>query len=55
MGNKPKEEGNAVVVMDGYESAKVLNVSKVDSKEWILDSGCSFHMCPFRSWFETFT
>ncbi|RVW26906.1 Glutamate receptor 2.1 [Vitis vinifera] len=28
---------------------------EVDSgKEWILDSGCSFHMCPIKAWFEDF-
>lgn len=41
--------------MDGYDNVEVLNVSKVDSrKEWIIDSGCSFHMCPTRSRFETY-
>ncbi len=23
-------------------------------EEWILDLGCSFHMCPNRSWFTTY-
>ena len=33
------------MILDGYESAEVLNVVEVDSgKEWILDSRCSFHM-----------
>ncbi|KAG8492272.1 hypothetical protein CXB51_009917 [Gossypium anomalum] len=27
--------------------------SKLTS-EWILDSGCSFHMCPNREWFSTY-
>ena len=22
--------------------------------EWILDSGCSYHMCPNRDWFTTY-
>lgn len=22
-------------------------------KDWFLDSGCSFHMCPNKSWFES--
>ncbi|KAL6340066.1 hypothetical protein AAG906_038901 [Vitis piasezkii] len=36
-------------------NAEVLNVAEVDSgKEWILDSGCSFHMCPIKAWFENF-
>ena len=28
--------------------------SKLTS-EWILDSGCSFHMCPNREWFSTYS
>ena len=22
--------------------------------EWILDSGCSYHMCPYRDWFTNY-
>ncbi|GKV50375.1 hypothetical protein SLEP1_g57082 [Rubroshorea leprosula] len=33
----------------------VLSVSTNSSgEEWILDSGCSFHVCPRRDWFETY-
>ncbi|KAL6328338.1 hypothetical protein AAG906_034481 [Vitis piasezkii] len=36
-------------------NVEVLNVAEVDSgKEWILDSGCSFRMCPIKAWFEDF-
>ncbi|KAH1122194.1 hypothetical protein J1N35_005354, partial [Gossypium stocksii] len=28
--------------------------SKLTS-EWILDLGCSFHMCPNREWFSTYS
>ena len=52
---KTVNEGDAAVILDGYDSAEVLNVAEVDSgKEWILDSGCSFHMCPIKAWFEDF-
>nr|CAN70013.1 hypothetical protein VITISV_017116 [Vitis vinifera] len=52
---KTVNEGDAAVILDGYDSAKVLNVAEMDSgKEWILDSGCSFHMCPIKAWFEDF-
>ncbi|KAL6334097.1 hypothetical protein AAG906_004528 [Vitis piasezkii] len=48
-------EGDAAVILDGYDSVEVLNVAEVDSgKEWILDSRCSFHMCPIKAWFEDF-
>lgn len=30
---KPNNEGNATVVMDGYESAKVLNVIEINSSK----------------------
>ena len=30
----------------------VLNVSdQIRSREWIIDSGCTFHMCPYKEWF----
>ncbi|GKV08223.1 hypothetical protein SLEP1_g19888 [Rubroshorea leprosula] len=33
----------------------VLSVSTNSSgEEWILDSGCSFHVCPRPDWFETY-
>lgn len=51
--DKYAEKGEASVVSDGYESAEVLVVScQQSSTDWILDSGCSFHMCPIKSWFE---
>ena len=38
------------------ESSDALTVSSVNAeKEWILDSGCTFHMTPNKSWFEEFT
>ena len=43
------------VVSDGYVSSNALAVSSVDlEKEWILDSSCTFHMTPNKSWFEEF-
>ncbi|GKV35094.1 hypothetical protein SLEP1_g43407 [Rubroshorea leprosula] len=33
----------------------VLSIStNSSSEEWILDSSCSFHVCPRRDWFETY-
>ncbi|KAL8554089.1 hypothetical protein ACS0TY_002348 [Phlomoides rotata] len=52
-----KEDDNgtadAAMAEDGYDSAKVLTISadRVDD-EWVLDSGCSFHMCPNECWFK---
>ncbi|KAJ9544694.1 hypothetical protein OSB04_024401 [Centaurea solstitialis] len=41
----------------GFCNGEVLMVSEGmmnTSEEWILDSGCTFHMCPHRSWFHTY-
>ena len=48
-------EGDAAVILDGYDIVEVLNMAEMDlGKEWILDSRCSFHMCPIKAWFEDF-
>lgn len=50
---KSGDDGETSVVSDGYESAEALVIVDEDSNtDWILDSGCSFHMCPNMSWFE---
>ena len=52
---KKKDQVEVAVSNDGYESADILKVSSVNSeKEWILDSGCTFHMTPNKAWFEDF-
>lgn len=34
---------------------EVLTISKTDQvHEWVLDSGCSFHMSPNKEWFQNF-
>ncbi|KAG8480929.1 hypothetical protein CXB51_025596 [Gossypium anomalum] len=38
---------------DGELLVASVNDSKV-SEEWILDSGCTFHMSPSRDWFTTY-
>ncbi|KAL8489406.1 hypothetical protein ACS0TY_025348 [Phlomoides rotata] len=56
--NCPEKKGNkdtfdAAVAEEGYDSAEVLTIS-VDrmGDEWVLDSGCSFHMCLNECWFK---
>ncbi|KAG8477766.1 hypothetical protein CXB51_027752 [Gossypium anomalum] len=55
-GKQPKNSGEADVVED-YSDGELLvayvNNSKVND-EWILDSGCTFHMSPNRDWFTTY-
>lgn len=57
-GNK-EEDGNANCTRDNSSDADVLVVSVFagcaeSSDEWILDTACTFHMCPNRDWFSTF-
>lgn len=38
-----------------FDNGDVLAVSQKNSGiEWILDSGCTFHMCPHRDWFHSY-
>ncbi|KAH9780126.1 hypothetical protein KPL71_007968 [Citrus sinensis] len=60
-GKETKEKtGDAAVASegqesDGYDSAGVLIVSDGASRgNWVLDSGCSFHMCPNRNLFKNY-
>ncbi|KAG8486247.1 hypothetical protein CXB51_019546 [Gossypium anomalum] len=44
-------------VVEDYSDGELLVASVNDSKvseEWILDSGCTFHMSPNRDWFTTY-
>ncbi|KAH9718762.1 hypothetical protein KPL71_022343 [Citrus sinensis] len=59
--NKGKEghgkNGDAVVASEdeGYDSAGVLLASETQTNsKWILDSGCSYHMCPDQNFFTTY-
>ncbi|KAG8476901.1 hypothetical protein CXB51_030380 [Gossypium anomalum] len=55
-GKQPENFGKADVVED-YSNGELLVVSINNSKvseEWILDSGCTFHMSPNRDWFTTY-
>ncbi|KAH9687674.1 hypothetical protein KPL70_014852 [Citrus sinensis] len=50
------QSGDAVVVEEeGYESAGVCVATKDSQKgKWVMDSGCTFHMCPFRNYFNEY-
>ncbi|KAG8501848.1 hypothetical protein CXB51_004653 [Gossypium anomalum] len=47
------ESSNREDYSDGELLVASVNDSKV-SEEWILDSGCTFHMSPNRDWFTTY-
>ncbi|KAG8499322.1 hypothetical protein CXB51_005880 [Gossypium anomalum] len=55
-GKQPENFGEANVVED-YSDGELLVVSVNNFKvsdEWILNSGCTFHMSPNRDWFTTY-
>ncbi|KAK2447548.1 secreted RxLR effector protein [Trifolium repens] len=44
----------AVSEEEGYESAGALTVTSWEpEKSWVMDSGCSYHICPRKEYFET--
>ena len=52
---KGKDGIDLATVADGYESSDVLTITDQPcSEEWILDSGCTFHMTPNLDWFDTY-
>lgn len=42
------------VIDDDTELAMIGSSLPHHSEEWILDSGCTYHMCPNRDWFSSF-
>ncbi|KAI4352308.1 hypothetical protein L6164_006572 [Bauhinia variegata] len=53
-------KGDTVAVMAQQDSIseEELVLSMVDSQvqldQWVIDSGCSYHMCPNKEWFESY-
>nr|KYP62384.1 Retrovirus-related Pol polyprotein from transposon TNT 1-94 [Cajanus cajan] len=57
----PKKKGKPSIAVAKEESTSenelVLSIAdhpQHSEDQWILDSGCSFHMCPNRTWFDTY-
>ena len=53
---KTSQYAEAAVVNFGSDG-DVLLVTATDSRgatEWVMDSGCTYHMCPHRDWFSTY-
>lgn len=49
-----EKPSQASVVEDGYSDGKLLVSSNYSTKscdKWILDSGCTFYLCPNRDFF----
>nr|ABA93547.1 retrotransposon protein, putative, Ty1-copia subclass [Oryza sativa Japonica Group] len=54
---KKEEEGKAAVVTDEKSDAELLVAyagCAQTSDQWILDTACTYHMCPNRDWFVTY-
>ncbi|KAL8503329.1 hypothetical protein ACS0TY_022168 [Phlomoides rotata] len=48
-----KSQANQVAQDAGYESCEALCITSEEiCTEWVLDSGCSFHMTHIREWFS---
>ncbi|KAK2976143.1 hypothetical protein RJ640_012353 [Escallonia rubra] len=53
--NDNSKTADAGVVKDNSNGADVLSVTISSSDGgWILDTGCSYHMCPNMDWFATY-
>lgn len=43
---------NSADVTEGNDQVEVLNVMEEKGEDrWIMDSGCTYHICPFKNWF----
>ena len=54
---KPLQSAEAANIENEYDSDVLLSVVTSDERsktEWILDSRCTFHMCPYRDLFAIF-
>ena len=52
---KSPESGDLAIASNDSDCGEVLVVSNGNSStEWILDSGCTYHMCPKVEWFHSY-
>ncbi|KAL5565221.1 hypothetical protein UlMin_028385 [Ulmus minor] len=53
--NHDSDNGEATITANNSNMGEFLVVSTQNHKEdWILDSGCTFHMCPTKDWFKEY-
>ena len=55
--NKKKSQHGdvATVEEEEYESAGVcVAIENIQRGKWILNSGCTFHMCPYKNYFSDY-
>ena len=53
-GSKQGENSANVARDDSSDDALVVAGCAETNDEWVLDTACTFHMCPHRDWFNTF-
>ena len=54
-GNKQGENSANVARDESSDDALVVIAGCAETNdEWVLDTACTFHMCPHRDWFTTF-
>lgn len=52
--NHQGNSSEAAIADAGYDFVEALMLSKFEiEKEWVMDSGCTFHMCLRKEYFET--
>lgn len=54
MDNKHNSNGSAAVDFKNESDVQwvvLVNTTNTDTKEWVLDFECTFHMWPIKDWF----
>ncbi|KAH0992661.1 hypothetical protein GBA52_004144 [Prunus armeniaca] len=49
-----ESDGELLCVNSNVKTNAFANSSRYFSSDWILDSGCSYHMCSNKKWFDTY-
>ena len=51
-----EDQGEAAVIVDKLHYSNALAVSDLNPRDnWVIDSGCTYHMTSMRDWFDTFS
>ena len=56
-GKKKPNVADTNVVDDKFDNLLLVSTNKMSkfTYEWIMDSWCSYHMCPIKDWFSTYS
>ena len=54
--DRTQANGDLAIVSNDSDNGEVLTISlNNDNADWILDSGCTYHMCPNENWFHSYS